>query len=344
VEVKSIWVSRSDGSVIIRGLPYTRNRNLQGCLEFQKNEVSQVLEIDSDDKRPNEAQALIEISPQQILQVRALNKTNSKYPDCRYGNDPQWLTRTPKEQEEQGPFTCRWKLYVEYRDARARQDNNKVYVTKAHLRMTQAEADEAFRVSDQEVKRKWRGRTHRGGSHKPSTAREDQQYTFGDTFCSAGGASRGAVLAGLKVSLRQLEARVLRAYLTCWQLVFGVDHWPVACATWRRNFPGARMFEQHITDWILNNREIDRRSHSIDILHLSPPCQPFSTLAYPHAAHGNMNHEARAVLLACTHVIDKIRPRLFTLEQTFGLMQAAHTEYLNSLIQGFTRLGYSVRW
>lgn len=103
------------------------------------------------------------------------------------------------------------------------------------------------------------------------------------------------------------------------------------------------MIEQHIADFI-DTCEIGWRSHPIDILHLSPPCQPFSSLAYVHASRGNEMPEARAVLFSCGEIINKIRSRLFTLEETFGLTQAAHKEYLNSLIQQFTRHDHSVRW
>lgn len=120
-----------------------------------------------------------------------------------------------------------------------------------------------------------------------------------------------------------------------------MDFWPVSCATWRRNFPGARIFEQDATDFI-HNHEIDYRSHPIDILHLSPPCQFWSPLAYPHA--GRNNEANMAILFACSELIKKIRPRLFTLEQTFGLTHDAHTEFLNALIQGFKCNGYSVQW
>lgn len=103
------------------------------------------------------------------------------------------------------------------------------------------------------------------------------------------------------------------------------------------------MFEQHVGDWI-GNHTISWRTCPIDVLHLSPPCQPFSPLAYLHAAARNTNNDAKAVLLLCGDVIKNICPRLFTLEQTFGITQDAHREYLNTLIQAFTSHGYSVEW
>lgn len=51
-----------------------------------------------------------------------------------------------------------------------------------------------------------------------------------------------------------------------------------------------------------------------------------------------------AILFACPDIIERIRPRLFTLKQTFGLTHDAHLEFLNTLVRGFTSHGYSVQW
>ena len=176
-------------------------------MENKRNEVCQVLEIDADDQRSDQAQALYELSPRQILQVRTLNKTNAKFPRYCYGGDQQWWSMTPEEREEQAPLTCRWKFRIQYQDSRFRK-NDRAYAW-ASVRMTEAELDGRFRVPDKENTVKWRGRTHRGGSHKPQVidldglevplTRNDRQYTFADIFCGAGGASRGAVMAGFKV-------------------------------------------------------------------------------------------------------------------------------------------------
>lgn len=343
--------------MIIRGLPYTRAHNLDGKLENKRNEVCQILEINADDQRPDEVQALAQINPRQILRVRTLNKTNALFPKYQYGGDYRHrLGKSESEREDQAPLTCRVKFRIEYKDSRFRKYDKPD--PSAFVRLTEHEADERFHVSDKEIMVNFRGRTHRGGSYKPQivdldglrvpTTRNDRQFTFADAFCGAGGASRGAVMAGLKVTLLHLRACPdlkqeggTKNCLTRWQLVFGVDRWPVSCATWRRNFPGARMFEQDISDFI-HNVEINYKSHPIDFLHLSPPCQFWSPLAYPHA--GRNNEENMAILFACPELINKIRPRVFTLEQTFGLTHDAHAEFLNALIKGFTCHGYSVQW
>lgn len=196
--------------MIIRGLPYTRAHNLDGKLENKRNEVCQVIEIDADDQRSEETQALAQINLQQILRIRTLNKTNAIFPKYQYGVDHrQWLEKTEKEREKQAPLTCRWKFRIPHKDSRLRKCDSPN--AGALVGMSEDEADARFRVPDKETMVNFRGRTHRGGSHKlqvidvdgfrvPLT-RNDRQYTFADIFCGAGGASRGAVMAGLKVSL-----------------------------------------------------------------------------------------------------------------------------------------------
>lgn len=103
------------------------------------------------------------------------------------------------------------------------------------------------------------------------------------------------------------------------------------------------MFQQHIADWIFND-EIDWRSHPIDVLHLSPPCQYFSPQSYLHASVGRINEAAEAALSATEIIVNKMRSRLVTLEETFGITHDTHEGFLNSLVEGLTRHGYSVRW
>lgn len=99
--------------------------------------------------------------------------------------------------------------------------------------------------------------------------------------------------------------------------------------------------EQDVTEFNADDT-ISYRSHPIDILHLSPPCQFFSPLAYAKRDKSDVTN--RDILLCCPHLINKIRPRLFTLEQTFGITHATHAAFFNALIQSFTYHGYSIRW
>lgn len=78
-----------------------------------------------------------------------------------------------------------------------------------------------------------------------------------------------------------------------------------------------------------------------DILHLSPPCQFFSPA---HTVAGLNDEENFAALYACGLLLDRVKPRMGTLEQTVGLSQQKFRQEFNSLVLEFTKRGYSIRW
>jgi DNA (cytosine-5)-methyltransferase 1 len=337
VEIKSIWVGRNNGhDIILRGLPYARTRQLHGRLECKRNEVCQIIEVQDDDERPDEEQALVEIRPEQILKTRIFIKTNKLYPrESRPRFDPVYNTR--QKIEECAPLTCRWKMRVEYRDAAKRKAGKSYGGSLIKLGEHDVEKRKD-RVPDKELRETWRGPS---GS---KSGRPPMPYTFGDMFCGAGGVSRGAVMAGLKVCPHLGKVCLLYSLLLTLliQVKIAVDHWPVACKTYRRNFPDTQLYEGEIMSFI-NDDSIGYRSTPIDILHLSPPCQYFSPLGY--IWRGRNQNEANAdALLSCFHLINKMRPRFFTLEETFRLTQPKHSQFFNALIHGFTCHGYSVQW
>ena len=162
--------------------------------------------------------------------------------------------------------------------------------------------------------------------HRPTEAfarelrgstRSRQRYTFGDSFCGAGGVSRGAQMAGLSIK-------------------WGFDRGKDQCDSWNTNFPYGRCYPAHVSDFLGAN--IDTK---VDVLHLSPPCQPYSP------ANTNHNLEKDAINIdACFSIADliqKCKPRIVTLENTAGLLQR-WPEYFHRFIALFTAREYSVRW
>lgn len=317
---------------MVRGLPYIKSMHLGGLLKWRPREVAAVYDVDRDDPREPAVQASIEVPISDIVAVQTLVTTNAPYP----------------QHNEEGILVCRWK-YVrhwptgKFREA-ARTTMHPDYEA-AMISITPEEADEPFRVSRETLRHDWRGATIKGGSYQlfgdsptapisldepapepqperrasgPSVRRHGQKYTFFDSFSGAGGASRGAVKAGLR-------------------LRFAVDHWEPACKSYRLNFPTARLFEMNVSDFVTSRVDIQA-----DILHLSPPCQVFSpahTIASEAKDAANL-----AALFGCEVVLRRVKPRIFTLEQTFGLMMARFSPYFNHLISTFTMHGYSVRW
>ncbi|ESZ98456.1 hypothetical protein SBOR_1118 [Sclerotinia borealis F-4128] len=162
---------------------------------------------------------------------------------------------------------------------------------------------------------------------KPRTLAPGQTYTYGDAFCGAGGTTRGAVMAGLRVK-------------------WGFDFNHHACTTWRLNFPHATCYEMSSERFVALATPSPYSSYTpddvkVDILHLSPPCQYFSPA---HTIEGKNDEMNTASLFAVAAVIKVAKPRVVTLEQTFGILYPKFRGYFSSLICMFTSCGFSLRW
>lgn len=165
-------------------------------------------------------------------------------------------------------------------------------------------------------------------SHKPNTihpwsipaACHERRYTFGDAFCGAGGTSRGAVMAGLRVK-------------------WGFDFELKACNSYALNFYGATVYNL-AADQFLSLPDPNQHLR-VDVLHLSPPCCPYSRA---HTTPGKNDEINQAALFAVGPLLDKARPRIATLEEVDGLTLEKHKGFFTALIQIFTAREYSLRW
>ncbi|KAI1760022.1 S-adenosyl-L-methionine-dependent methyltransferase [Hypoxylon sp. FL1150] len=329
------FIIRTDSGIVLRGLPLTRTRNIRGRLPRLRNEVALVLHIDQDDIRPDEEQAAIEISADKIQKVRTCHITNKNFPEHRF---PVGIYKDVREVEENGVLVCRWKCCYIWGDARRRVLGlPSTEFVVAHL--TANEVPRArFRASDACIMNVWRGGKVRGGAFIPGEPetrltvdvedesqdvwmprKSDQQYTFADMFCGAGGASCGARLAGFRITL------------SC-------DNADGACHTYSTHFPEADLRQQDMYDFIM---DLGVSRHHVDCLHLSPPCQFWSPA---HTTVGVNDDANIAILFSCHELIKSLRPRIFTLEQTFGILHPRFEYYFNALVYGFTQHNYSVRW
>ncbi|KAI6350750.1 hypothetical protein MCOR25_010424 [Pyricularia grisea] len=79
LEVKVIYSQPGNGGrqVFVRGIPYARNRSLRAMLERYGNEICQILEVDDNDPRQPQDQALVEIEFAAIKRVRKFTITNT---------------------------------------------------------------------------------------------------------------------------------------------------------------------------------------------------------------------------------------------------------------------------
>lgn len=147
-----------------------------------------------------------------------------------------------------------------------------------------------------------------------------QKYTFLDTFAGAGGVSRGAHMAGYRVT----EA---------------FDSDLCACESYRRNFPD-------VEPWVVSADEFVRimadSNFFVAVVHFSPPCQGYSRMnrtRYSDSDRNDMNKDARTCV---SDILLLRRPRVITVEQTDGLLD--FPDDFHSLIRMMVDCGYSVRW
>ncbi|KAI1373173.1 S-adenosyl-L-methionine-dependent methyltransferase [Hypoxylon crocopeplum] len=340
-----LWIQfiiRIEAGIILRGLPLTRIKNLRGQLPRLRNEVSFVLEVDDDDFRPDQEQAAIEIPVGNVKAPRVCHVTNKSFPAHRF---PTGVYKTIDDIEERGVLICRWKCRRVWADA-VKRINDKPPIEFSISRITAEEVTRArFHVPNSCLINTWRGGIIRGGSFVPEepessklmvnldgSARQHdtsqdtwiprkpgQQFTLADMFCGAGGVSCGARAAGFRVKL------------SC-------DNAKGACNTYRVEYPEVELWEEDMYDFIMSMRGSSLR---IDVLHLSPPCQFWSPA---HTVPGVDDEANIAILFSCHELVKSLRPRIFTLEQTFGILHPRFEFYFNALIHGFTQHDYSVRW
>lgn len=335
-----------DDGLMLRGLPFARTRYLRGKLPRHRNEVCLILQVDADDDRPDHVQAAIKVPLRHVMGTRHFHFTNAMFPQYRFDGTYERAA----DIERHAPLTCRWKYRLVYKDAAARLKAKAVPAEFLLMHISSGDEMKAkFRVRDSVLLNQWRGGKVEGGSYDkmrgvdlavrdtmtldddesfgtqqatgiPTVKPAGQRYTFGDMFSGAGGASYGARCAGFHIRT-------------------ACDNWKDALETYRHNFPETELHGKDIFE--LLSEIPDGPELHVDVLHLSPPCQFWSPA---HTVEGKNDEQNIAALMSCHRLIRKFRPRLFTLEQTFGILDPRFEYYFNALLLGFTQNGYSVRW
>lgn len=144
------------------------------------------------------------------------------------------------------------------------------------------------------------------------------RYTMVDCFCGTGGMSRGAILAGLRISS-------------------AFDKDTNACKSYSRNFFKVKVYCSEADELCHPGYRADVKA---DICHISPPCQPFSPA---HTVEGKNDATNRAALRTVGSLLDVIKPRVVVLEETDGL-QKRHVEWFDDCMHEFIERGFSLRY
>ena len=349
LRVKTVLHNEYHNRYRVVGWRFIRNHKTCGLPRHDPvdpNEVYWVVHLIKNDPRPAKDQALVEVEGSQILRQKTMTMVNTTYPGHHQRTGPD--LGIPSHDA----LFCRWKHVIVTKNSKRRRPLDAFHMFAPKIseasfqRLRAEECDDGYdnRTADATLRQIWRGVTRRGGagveSKEPISLQSAAEalsldeknqdgsapaaYTFADVCCGAGGASHGAEIAGLK-------------------LRWALDNDGPACDTFYLNFPEARLYRKKIEDVA----QMQRKGLKIDIMHLSPPCQPFSP------AHTTPNLEKDAANIAANmsigYCLDKARPRIATLEQTSGLMSEGylggrHNEHWSKIIEQFTSRGYSVAW
>ncbi|KAL1626817.1 hypothetical protein SLS56_006633 [Neofusicoccum ribis] len=331
LRVLKIIEDMQTGEVSLRGLRFRRNKYLQPMLPKKLNEVHLVVSIDSGDPRPWFQQGMEEIPLACAVRKRRLIVTDLPFPLLSYRDTMFYDSSAPdaKRIERQisasEVLVCRNLFACIYADGERDRARNRPYQGMLRF-ICLEEADNAGGIltgkqtTNVDLTTNGEEETvvlERGRNSRPYKQR---QYTYGDSFMGAGGASCAAKLSGLKV-------------------IWGFDHNAQAVATSRMNFRYARIFEMEAFDFPPRGF-----NPQVDVLHISPPCQPFSS-ARNHIDYAANDDKNTAALFSVGEIIRAAKPRLVTLEETFGLLtHEKHHLFFQSLLYMINKEGYSVRW
>ena len=142
-----------------------------------------------------------------------------------------------------------------------------------------------------------------------------------DLFAGAGGLSLGFEQAGFDVAT-------------------AVEIDPVHCAVHEYNFSGTATIPHPIetlagTD-LLEAASIDGRR--VDCVFGGAPCQGFSLIG-----QRALDDPRNGLVRDFVRIVAEIEPRTFVFENVKGLTIGRHREFLDELIEEFSRTGYAVR-
>ncbi|QSZ30713.1 hypothetical protein DSL72_000271 [Monilinia vaccinii-corymbosi] len=332
LKIKAIVKNLTSDDVSVRGWKLVRVREfvLGGMVQKKRNELAFIHEIDRDDGRDVWEQSVDTARLEDVVRIRRLICTNRPFPECRYSKEDipsEFSSKGEKDQmkyiTDEMVLVVRWAFIARYADAEARVrkgplvDRPKESVILRSLKKEECTKGEFVEPNIQKLL--WRGETVLGGSGgDPSNNRS--KYTYGDGYCGAGGMTVGAAAAGLNVK-------------------WGFDFNSHAGLTWQKNFPLAQFHLLPVNEFV--DLPDPHRDLWVDILHLSPPCQVFSPIHTVPGQHDEMNY---ASLFGVGVAIKKARPRIVTLEQTFGILHPKNKNAFNGLISCFTDLGFDVSW
>ena len=323
-----------DGNISLSGHRLKRAESCGMLFASHLNELVWTTTTTSKEIDGNNNPSSTEVGISEARKARKITFTNATYPDFSHETFVETKYINRMDVETTGRLFCRWK-WTEVLRNKKRTTDGKISRLSFH------EADESARIKTIDLRDQWRGRGNSasGGSHvgsksrpldlaelskfnmrQPSSSRAVRQYTFGDAFCGAGGASSGAQQAGFYLSWAyDIDEKKVKSYMS--------------------NFGryGAECFQAACADFLALADSINW----VDHLHLSFPCPGFSCANT--TGPQKKREDDQAHVFGLQQHIEKLKPRSVSIEETTGL-EDRWRPFLDAMINIFTSNGYSVAW
>lgn len=325
--VMDVIRSGSHNDFVMYGWKFVRNQRTSGLPKESPNEVYWVIHLTPKDSRPATDQALVRVSSALVVRKRRLSLIRENDISIRrsatFNNDELFckrkhvvMTDTGKEERPLDAFSLPAAEIAEASFERLHEED----CDGESQNVTAVDVDKKNQhnvsLSSAVAALSLRDNTHDESILAP--------YTFADICCGAGGASRGAAMAGL-------------------ELLYSLDHDPAACDNYRLNFPQVRLYQDNLDNFVSKKR----LNLEADIMHFSFPCQAYSQAnTRPNLEKDALNIAANMKLGGC---LDIAKPRVAFIEQTSGLMSLGsrggkHHTCFGNFIEQFTSRNYNVVW
>ncbi|KAK5675577.1 hypothetical protein LTS10_011677 [Elasticomyces elasticus] len=310
------------GEIYLQGVLLRRNSHvmkkigmyhqLHAVLPVQKNELCMIIKTPENSLGCSlDDSCLVTMLLSDAVSIRELDLTNQDHPARSYVERGEYSVHVHGRHvvEEHANLVCRWKYVEEVNVAQRKATAFQLAPLDA------AECDTAFGVCNAVKFKVFRGASNTG----------QQRYTAADLFSGAGGSVSGMVLAGLDVK-------------------YALDFDQHSCSTLRLNHDAKidHILHKDISDFIASEPDEATGGDETHVLHVSFPCP-----AHSHLNRGQ-NPERDAVGVALTYslkeIVQKVKPRVITLEQTNGILSKNEGQHFRPLLQALTSSGYAVRW
>ncbi|MDQ0592185.1 DNA (cytosine-5)-methyltransferase 1 [Chryseobacterium ginsenosidimutans] len=141
-----------------------------------------------------------------------------------------------------------------------------------------------------------------------------------EIFSGVGGMSLGASMAGVKIAM-------------------AIEIDKDAAATFKKNHPDVNVIVSDIKD--IETIDVPVNENQQKILMGGPPCQGFSK---SNVKGRNVNNQKNWLFQEYLRITELWRPDWFVLENVQGLVETEKGLFLNKILEGFKKLGYTVNY